>query len=165
MSAAELVSRLLLPAVVLAALWWVVSGGAAASWVIGLPAVAAATWSFAAIRSRPGMSVSLVGLMRFVPFFLVESLRGGLDVAWRTLSPRLDIDPGFSRYRVRLASPWARVFFANCASLLPGTLTADFSGDELELHMLRQAPEVEEEIRRLERAVAGLFGEDLKLDG
>ena len=163
MSAAEPVGRLLLPAVVLSALWWVVSGGAAASWVIGLPAVAAATWSFAVMRSRPGMNVSLVGLTRFLPFFFVESLRGGLDVALRTLTPRLDIAPGFTRYRVRLASPWARVFFANCASLLPGTLTADFRGDELELHMLNEVPEVEEEIRRLERAVAGLFGEDLNL--
>jgi multicomponent Na+:H+ antiporter subunit E len=165
MTAAESFSRLLLPAVVLAALWWVISGGATASWVIGLPAVAAATWSFAVMRSRPGMSVSLVGLVRFLPFFLVESLRGGLDVAWRTLSPRMDIAPGFSRYRVGLASPWARLVFANCASLLPGTLTVDLRGDELELHMLNEGPEVEGEIRCLERAVAGLFGEDLNLHG
>jgi multicomponent Na+:H+ antiporter subunit E len=163
MSAAGFGSRLLLPAIVFAVLWWVVSGGDASSWVIGLPAVAAATWSFAAMRSRPGMSVSLPGLMRFIPFFLVESLRGGLDVARRVLSPRLDIAPGFSRYRVRLASPWARVVFADCASLLPGTLTADLRGDELELHMLSATPKVEVEIRRLERAVAVLFGEELNL--
>ncbi len=73
----------------------------------------------------------------------------------------MDIAPAFLRYRVRLPGPGSRVFFSNCASLLPGTLTADFAGDELEIHMLSEAPEVKAEIGRLEHAVAALFGEDL----
>jgi multisubunit Na+/H+ antiporter MnhE subunit len=70
------------------------------------------------------------------------------------------VDPAFARYRTRLTPPAARVFFANCASLLPGTLAADIRGDEIELHVLSRELDLEAELGRLERAVARIFPHD-----
>ncbi len=95
--------------------------------------------------------------VRFFPFFLWESLRGGIDVARRTLAPRMRIQPGFTIYRTGLQQPAARVFFVDCVCLLPGTLGADLRGDQLDLHMLDARRDSLADLHRLERAVALIY--------
>ena len=102
--------------------------------------------------------MSVLGLIRFAPFFLWESLRGGTDVALRTLAPRMRIQTGFIRYRTHLGNVSSLTFFANCVSLLPGTLAADLQGDWLEVHVLNTRSEHQAELARLEHAVAWVFG-------
>ncbi len=148
----------------LAGLWWLLTGGSPASWVIGLPAVAAAAWAGRRLGGDAGAGLSLLGLLRFLPFFFWESLRGGVQVAVRTLAPRLRIAPGFSVYRVRLGRPEARVFFANCVCLLPGTLAVDLDNERLELHLLDSASDPSAELRRLECAVARVYREEPRLE-
>jgi len=106
--------------------------------------------------------ISLTGLSRFIVFFLRESVRGGFDVARRTLAPRLRIQPGFKNYRIRLNEPLARVLLINCISLLPGTLAARLDGDRVELHLLDAGVDPEPELLRLEQAIARLFGLSLE---
>ena len=154
--------RALLALIPLAALWWVIAGGAPASWIVGGPAVLAAAWAVGRLGTGTGIRLSMAGLLRFLPFFIGESLRGGVDVALRTLAPRLRVTPGFLRYRTRLCAPAARVFLANCVSLLPGTLAAELEGDWLTIHALSTEADNEAELRRLERAVARLFSQDLE---
>jgi multicomponent Na+:H+ antiporter subunit E len=146
--------------VLFAGLWWVIAGGAAGSWLIGVPAVAAAAWASVWLARGPRVRPSLLGFLRFIPFFLWGSLLGGMDVALRTLSPTPRVDPVFARYRTRLTQPAARVFFANCASLLPGTLAANIDRDEIELHVLSRELDLGAELGRLERAVARIFPHD-----
>ncbi len=141
----------------LAGLWWLLSDGDPTSWVIGLPAVAAAGWSVRRLGSGSAGALSAAGLLRFVPFFIWESLRGGLDVAFRTLAPRMRIRPGLVVYRTGLQHCEARVFFTNCVSLLPGTLAANLDGDRLDVHVLDAGSDAAGELRRLERAVAGVY--------
>lgn len=151
----------LLRLTLVAGLWWVITGGDPGSWLVGVPAVFAAAWAAERLRARPGPRFSIGGLLRFAPFFLWGSLRGGIDVARRTLGLRLRISPSFTEYRVQLAHPSARVFFANSVSLLPGTLTADLSGEQLRVHLLADDLDAQAELARLERAVARLFGQSL----
>lgn len=148
----------------LAGLWWLLTGGAPASWVIGLPAVVAAAWVGGRLGGAAGDGLSLRGLLGFLPFFFAESLRGGVQVAVRTLAPRLRVAPGFSVYRVRLRGSRARVFFANCVCLLPGTLAVDLDADRLELHLLISTSDSSTELRRLERAVARVYKDEPPLE-
>ena len=90
-----------------------------------------------------------------------ESLRGGIDVARRVLSPRLDVAPGFLTYRTRLSGPQARLLFVNSVSLLPGTLAADLQDDRLTIHALDSDAEFAEDLARLETAVARVYREAL----
>jgi multicomponent Na+:H+ antiporter subunit E len=140
-----------------ASLWWLLSGGAPGSWLIGVPVVLAAGWAARRLRMGESWTISATGVLRFLPLFLWESLRGGIDVARRTLAPRLRVQPGFTLYRVGLQQDSARVFFANCVCLLPGTLAADLQGDQLRVHVLDASHDPQLELARLEHAVALIY--------
>lgn len=144
-------------ALLFTAVWLIVAGPEPGSLLIGVPAIAVATWASLRIGSSSVLRLSLPGMFRFLGFFLRESLRGGLDVASRTLRPRLDIRPGFVDYECRLPSGRARLLFASCVSLLPGTLTAEMDGRRLTVHLLDTAAPIVDELNALEAAIAQLF--------
>jgi multicomponent Na+:H+ antiporter subunit E len=151
-------SRFTARAAILAGVWWVLAQGRPDAWLIGLPAVALA--AFASIRlGTPAWSgLALRGLPAFAGLFLRESVRGGLDVARRTLGPTLQIAPGFHRYRLHISHPAARTLLINCIGLLPGTLTADLDGDHAILHLLDAGQDPAPQLHRLEASIARLFG-------
>jgi len=151
--------RHLLTPLALAALWWLLTGGEAGAWLVGIPAVLAAAWAARRLRQDGHSAISLPGLLRFLPFFAWESLRGGIDVAQRTLSPQLRVNPGFISYRTKLPQRSARIIFANCMCLLPGTLAADLQGDLIEVHLLDTQLDVQADFARLEQAVAAVYRE------
>lgn len=148
------------------ALWAVLAGGSPASWIIGAPTVLSATWASLRLHPDTGRDgragMRLLGLVRFTPFFLLQSIRGGLDVALRVLRPRLRIHPGFQSYRPRLGDPLARVVFLDTISLLPGTLSADMRDGLIHIHALDARDDLEPGLARLEAVVAALFGESLE---
>lgn len=141
----------------LAALWWLMVGGRTDAWLVGLPTVALATWASIHFSAHPLPGFSFMGLAKFLILFILESLRGGLDVASRTLGYRLQIQPGFKCYPLKLNDPFARVFMINCISLLPGTLSVELHGDHLELHLLDSRQDPEPQLRELEVAIQRLF--------
>ena len=144
-----------------ALLWWILTGGEAGSWVIGLPAVVGAGVASHLLRSGSTGGWHLPGLARFLPFFLWRSLVGGADVARRALRPRLTLAPALLNYRWRLPpGPW-RVAFANSVSLLPGTLSVDLRGHCLIVHVLDQRQPIRAELCRLEELIARLYGRSL----
>ncbi|MBT8126593.1 MAG: Na+/H+ antiporter subunit E [Gammaproteobacteria bacterium] len=148
---------LLVITALMACLWWLLTGGALSSWLVGVPVVVLASWTLYRLRPDSADPFSVIGLIRFIPFFLLESLRGGIDVARRTLAPSLRIHPGFIIFPTRLERDAARVFFINCVSLLPGTLAADFNEDQLNIHLLDNGINPEDELRRLEDAVSRIY--------
>lgn len=138
-------------------LWMVISGGHPASWTIGAPAVLFATWAHSRLGSAQRWQVSPLGTLRFVGYFLLESLRGGLGVAARTLRPRLRIRPGFTSYYCSLPAGRPIVFFGCCVNLLPGTLLVDLQGQRLLVHLLDIDSPAGPGLARLEQMVARLF--------
>jgi len=157
-SPAATVPGILARTAILALLWWIIAQGQASAWLIGLPAVALATMASVYFSRTALPGVSLAGLSGFVVLFLRESVRGGMDVARRTLAPRLRIQPGFKSYRLQLDEPSARVLLLNCISLLPGTLAVRLDGNRLELHLLDTGEDPGPGLLRLEQAIARLFG-------
>lgn len=151
----------LLPVAGLAFLWWVLSDGEPASWLVGAPAVLFAVWAGRRIGGRPDGTPSPIGLLRFLPFFVRESVRGGIDVARRVLGRRLRVSPGFFSYVTRLRGRQARLLFVGSVSLLPGTLAADIQDDRLQIHALDSGSDLCGELQRLETAVARVYGEVL----
>jgi multicomponent Na+:H+ antiporter subunit E len=146
---------------VLAGLWLVLAGPDAGSWLIGAPAVLAALWTARRESGGGTAGYSVRGFLQFLPFFLWESFRGGIDVARRVIGRRVDVDPGYHDYKLALTKPSARVFFLDAVSLVPGTLSADIGGDKLLVHVLDRRRDPSRELARLERRVAAMFGEQL----
>jgi multicomponent Na+:H+ antiporter subunit E len=156
----ELAGRLLL----FGAVWILLAGTDPLSWLVGGPAVVAATWASQRLAQR-ARGLSFLGLLRFLPFFIAESVRGGLDVALRVLRPRMRISPGVQTYRSRLDDRAARLFFVGIISLLPGTLSADLRGRVVHVHALDADNDLAPELERLERRVADLFAQPLATVG
>jgi multicomponent Na+:H+ antiporter subunit E len=97
-------------------------------------------------------------LPAFVGFFLVESFRGAVDVAWRAVRRDLPIHPHLVPYRVSLPPGPPRTLLAGVVSLLPGTLTADVANDGADLTVHALATEPERAVHALERRIAALYG-------
>lgn len=143
-----------------ALLWWVLTAGAVDAWWIGVPVVAAAVYLSLRLRV-PNASMRLLPLLRFVPYFAWESLRGGIDVARHALRPRLTLRPAFVGYPLRLPQGPAQVFFANAASLLPGTLCTSLAAHAVELHVLDDSLPIAQSLAELEQRIAEIFGIEL----
>lgn len=145
-----------------ALLWWALTDGRADSWGVGAVSILAA--SILSLRLLPPLPtyVSRIGLLRFVVFFFDQSLRGGIQVAWFALRPRMGLRPGIHEIRLRLPEGVSRVLLANTLNLLPGTLSVGLEGNRLWLHVLDRQTPTEAEVRRAEIRVAHMLG--LKLE-
>lgn len=141
---------------VLAAVWLALDGLHA--WPLGL--LAAAAGAAAGVLLAPGRPYRWrpLRLLAFCAYFVVESLRGGLDVAWRALHPRLPVQPGFTEMKLSLPPGPPRTLMLSVVSLLPGTLSADLDPERniLCVHLL--APEMARGLAPLEARIARLFG-------
>lgn len=144
-----------------AVVWLILVGPDTASWIIGGPFIIGAMLASLKLSEPRDRTLSFPSLIGFVPYFLKESLRGGLDVASRVMLPRLRVNPGNQTYRMRLQNPQARLVFIDSVSLLPGTLSADLRGDLATVHALDVDTDVVEDLTTLERRVGALFGESL----
>ena len=141
-------------------LWWFLSDGAATSWWIGGPTVLLAVAASAALL--PPAPFVWYEFLRFVPFFLMRSLLGGADVAWRAFHPNMPIAPDLIEYPLRLPPGLPRVFMANTVSLLPGTLSAALDQNILKVHMLDSRKGFLAELEAVEQSVARMFGTSLR---
>lgn len=152
------VRRLLAPAVLLVLLWFLLSGGAASSWIVGAPAIAAALVLSRRLAHPPQCwHIEPAGMLRLAVFFVRESVRAGFDVARRVSARRPRISPGWVRYPCRLPAGPARGLFVLCINLLPGTLVAAVSEHEVLIHALDATTPVMDEVAALEQRVAGVF--------
>lgn len=153
------VRRLLAPAVLLVLVWFLLSGGAASSWIVGAPAIAAALVLSRRLAHPPqSWHIEPAGMLRLAIFFVRESVRAGFDVARRVSARHPRISPGWVRYPCRLpAGGPARGLFVLCINLLPGTLAAAAGEHEVLIHALDATTPVADEVAALEQRVAGVF--------
>jgi len=152
----NLLWRGVLRALLFSLIWWILTEGVMNSWMIGVPFIFFATLSSMVLL--PPHSWSLIGIVRFIPFFLWHSLCAGVDVARRALHPRLPISPGMYDYRWRLPPGMPRVVMANTVSLLPGTLSTKLEEDTLQVHVLDQEGAFASDLIMIETRVANEFG-------
>jgi multicomponent Na+:H+ antiporter subunit E len=99
---------------------------------------------------------NLLGLPAFVWFFLRQSVLGGIDVARRALDPRRQVQPSFIEYETRLPHLGQVILLANMASLLPGSVAARVSEDEILVHVLDEDMPTGETLAELERRLLDL---------
>jgi len=147
----------------LAGAWWMLTAPEGGGRMAGVVAVLLGVLLHAALGGSRGVRMRLAGLLSFLPFFVDQSVRGGVDVARRAMAPGLPVSPGFIDYRVGLPEGPSMAFFVNCISLLPGTFSAQLEGRVIRIHLLARGGEVVERLATLENKVAGLFG--VEVDG
>ncbi len=148
-------------------IWWLLTDARADGLVLGalFAAIAAALPLLIPEPRDAGMPRALLptvlrGLL-LLPFFLWQSLYGGIDVAARAFKPRMPLAPAMFDYRLRLPPGPAPVMLASLVSLMPGTL-AIVSGARLRVHVLDATQDCTDELALLEAQVAWMFGVALR---
>ncbi len=146
-------ARALYPALAFVLIWWLLARGGPLWASAGAVGVAAAL----AVRSRtaPRRTVALRWwrLPRFFAWFVVQSVRGGWDVARRAASRDMGLAPGLIEVDLGERAEGAQVLIALVASLLPGTLAVRLGGHSLRLHALDTRLPIEADVRRLAQEV------------
>lgn len=143
-----------------AAIWWGLTGGAPESWLLGAPVVLVATWSSVRLQTPAWWRCRFWGALRFLRYFLVASIRGGIDVAWRALDPRAPLAPGFFEFTMQTEDARARVIFASTVNLLPGTLCAAICDRNFTIHALIVSESQVRALQELERRLVDLLPEE-----
>ncbi len=152
-----IVRALLLRGAALALLWWVLSEGRADSWLVGGVSLGLALAASLALSPPGRAGLSLRGVAAFAGFFLVQSARGGLQVALMALRPRLRLEPELLTLPTTLPPGPLRILLVNTLNLLPGTVVARIDGDLLHLHVLDARLPIADEVRRVEGRIAALL--------
>src|SRR5262245_40347026 len=138
--------------------WLALAGVQPADMVVG--AVAACLASYVSLRLLPAGQWGFrpLALARFVLRFLWQCIFARVGVAWRSLDPRMPLNPGFVVYRPSLPPGADRNAFTTMASLLPGTLPcgADERGN-LVIHCLDVDMPVVEQYAAEEALFAHVF--------
>lgn len=138
-----------------ALLWWAIAEGRPHPWHWAAAGVILAA-TLSVLLWPPGRW-TLRGVAAFVPFFLVHSMQGGIDVATRALRPGCHVRPGMSTYRFALDDEQARLLLMNVVTLLPGTLSARYDGTEMTVHLLDTTSGSLRLVRTIELRIAGML--------
>jgi multicomponent Na+:H+ antiporter subunit E len=131
-------------AIMLAALWWLLSGYAKPLLLgFGVASVAFTVWlsNRMDVIDRESHPIHMsIALVRFWITLTGEIVRSNLEVIAAVLSPRKDaIAPHFLRVRLHQSSALGKVILANSITLTPGTVSVDLEGDQLLVHALTRS--------------------------
>lgn len=70
-----------------------------------------------------------INLIIFIPVYIWELIKANFNVAIKSLSPNLNINPGIVKITTDLKSDYGLAMLANCITLTPGTITMDIYED------------------------------------
>jgi multicomponent Na+:H+ antiporter subunit E len=136
-----------------ALLWALLTG---ASWrdpVIATVALLGVTFSSFLLWPSGALKVHLAGLPDLTLYFICNSIRGGLDIAYRALAPSMPLQPGLIEFESRLTDNASLVLFAWLINLMPGTATVRLQDRRLTVHLI-DTSRYGEGLRLLEHKVA-----------
>ncbi|MEX1198967.1 MAG: Na+/H+ antiporter subunit E [Pseudohongiellaceae bacterium] len=137
------------------ALWTLLSSNS--GWYLGIPVVLLATGAAATLNTRP-WTLRIQHLPAFALFFLHNSLRGGWDVALRTLRRTAPVAPAWARHELRTEDPAVRLALSAIVGLLPGTLASHFDDTHLHIHLLDENTDWQGTVGKLEQLLIRLSG-------
>jgi len=141
-----------------AVLWWVLAEGRADSWGVGVMSIALAVTVSLRLLPPQRSRLSIAGLLEFTGFFLLHSVKGGVQVAAIALRPTLDLAPAVLEVPLTLPPGLARVILINTLNLLPGTISMRIEQDTLRLHVLDERWPIAEKVCEIETKIARMLG-------
>lgn len=97
--------------------------------IAGLIAAALAAWVSLRVAPPTERGASVSGMFLLLARVAWNSLRAGVDVAWRALAPQGRVRPGYFTFAPRASGTAERDALAALTSLVPGTLPVGMGAD------------------------------------
>ena len=79
---------------------------------------------------------SLISMLRYLGYFLIELIKANFDLAGRILSKNIPITPAIVEVQITMQSELGRLLLANSITLTPGTLSVDIREDRILVHWI-----------------------------
>jgi len=125
---------------VLALLWWVLSGyDKIALLAFGVVSVAITMVLVLRMRILDRETAPFLRLYKLIPYYIWlggEIAKANIAVVKASLKPEIDISPRLVRVPVNAETDLARCVFANSITLTPGTVTVEIEDDAYLVHAL-----------------------------
>lgn len=154
-----LIKSFLLRFIIFTAGWFVLVGGRQVSDIGFVILFLILTTVISMYSVPPGQWViSPLGVIRFLPYFLLTAIRGGWDVARRVFFRTVPIDPDFITIE-HDQDPRKTLILTWIISLLPGTASTLITEKTIVVHVLDKKLPVTEEIRELQNRINQIFRE------
>lgn len=142
--------------------WWAFTDGSTSQLWLGALSVAAATAvTLRMPRAGPFPKVTRYRtILRFIPYFIYQSFKGGLLVAKFAFLPQRRVHSQYIDYKTVIPEEdtLPRMCFASLLCLIPGTLSCGYKGDKLTIHVLDEKILDVKSIEELDKIVAEIFG-------
>lgn len=115
-------------------------------------------------QNKPEYGKRFYSLLKLVFTFIVQLIRGSLEVVWDVITPTHLSDPKIIKVPLTISSDFQIMLLANLVSLTPGSLTLDVSNDKKYLIVHAMFAKDEEAIIRdikntFERLILEVTGE------
>lgn len=134
--------HLLSMSVVLALLWWVLSGSTSFKLVgLGIASVLFTVYVSQRLQAIDKESLPLhlgIRLIRYWPYLLWQIVIANIQMTRLVLSRKPDLDPRIFRVNIRQTSDLGKVVLGNSVTLTPGTVTLDFVDDDIEVYAINE---------------------------
>lgn len=80
--------------------------------------------------------LSLISVLRYLWYFLIELIKANFDLAGRILSKNIPLAPAIVEVQTTMRSDLGRLLLANSITLTPGTLSVDIVEDRILVHWI-----------------------------
>jgi len=157
---------LILQALLLAAIWLILSGRLDPIYLFwGFLSIAFVMWLSHRLDDIPlaenepygTTRVIIPRLIVYVVWLVGEIIKSGVYVAYVVLHPKMPIQPMIVRFTSKQPNVLARVILGNSITLTPGTLTLDIDGSRFTVHALTRDTEEGLVSGEMEARVARLY--------
>lgn len=153
-----MIKMVVLRGLLFAAIWLVLSKGSADGLLLGGIAVLISTWLSFKLIPLGNLSFSLIGLGKFIIFFIWHSLKGGWQVSLMALRGKTALAPAMIELPISLPAGWPRLLLMNTIGLMPGTVSYDVDDQLVRMHVLDERQDVAAELKAIEQSIAAIFG-------
>ena len=82
--------------------------------------------------------IRTIRFIRFLPWLLWQIVLANIDLALRTLHPKMPINPMLINFKNNLKTDLGMVILANSITLTPGTVTIDVNENEFLVHVISE---------------------------
>ena len=82
--------------------------------------------------------IRTIRFIRFLPWLLWQIVLANIDLAIRTLHPKMPINPMLINFKNNLKTDLGMVILANSITLTPGTVTIDVNENDFFIHVISE---------------------------